>query len=124
MNSLTVEATDCVRVASECSQILSWMRWQRQRSLETIIDSHLAGGYHPESLSKYGEIAEKCLADEGKNRPTMGEVLWHLEYVLQLHEAWLNISSRDASFSSSQALRGVKEEEAEEIHTGAIEQSS
>ncbi|KAK4254745.1 hypothetical protein QN277_010080 [Acacia crassicarpa] len=91
------------------------MRWQRQRSLETIIDPHLAGGYHPESLSKYGEIAEKCLADEGKNRPTMGEVLWHLEYVLQLHEAWLNTSTRDASFSSSQALRGEKEGEPEEI---------
>ncbi|XP_028785323.1 probable receptor-like protein kinase At1g30570 [Neltuma alba] len=91
------------------------MRWQRQRSLETIIDPHLAGGYHPESLSKYGEIAEKCLADEGKNRPTMGEVLWHLEYVLQLHEAWLNTSTREASFSSSQALGGVKEGEPEEI---------
>lgn len=91
------------------------MRWQRQRSLETIIDPRLAGSYCPESLSKYGEIAEKCLADEGKNRPTMGEVLWYLEYVLQLHEAWFNTTSREASFSSSQALRGLKEGEPEEI---------
>ncbi|CAI0545546.1 unnamed protein product [Linum tenue] len=67
------------------------MRWQRQRSLETIIDRRLEGSYSPESMEKYGEIAEKCLADEGKNRPTMGEVLWHLEYVLQLHEAWLQL---------------------------------
>ncbi|KAI4297076.1 hypothetical protein L6164_036984 [Bauhinia variegata] len=80
------------------------MRWQRQRSLETIIDPRLKGNYCPESLSKFGEIAEKCLADEGKNRPTMGEVLWHLEYVLQLHEAWLNTNSREASFSSNQVL--------------------
>lgn len=103
------------------------MRWQRQRSLETIIDPHLAGGYHLESLSKYGEIAEKCLADEGKNRPTMGEVLWHLEYVLQLHEAWLNTRSREVSFSSSQALRGVKEGEPEEIQeplAGVVEENS
>ncbi|KAK7331281.1 hypothetical protein VNO77_25501 [Canavalia gladiata] len=85
------------------------MRWQRQRSLDTIIDPHLRGNICPESLSKFGEIAEKCLADDGKSRPTMGEVLWHLEYVLQLHEAWLNMDSRETSFSSTQALRGPKD---------------
>ncbi|KOM53158.1 hypothetical protein LR48_Vigan09g181700 [Vigna angularis] len=87
------------------------MRWQRQRSLDTIIDPHLRGNYCPESLSKFGEIAEKCLADDGKSRPTMGEVLWHLEYVLQLHEAWLNRDTTETSFSgSNHALRGPKDE--------------
>jgi len=87
------------------------MRWQRQRSLETIIDPHLRGNYCPESLSKFGEIAEKCLADDGKSRPTMGEVLWHLEYVLQLHEAWLNMDTTETSFSdSSHPLRDPKDE--------------
>ncbi|KAJ8758815.1 hypothetical protein K2173_000536 [Erythroxylum novogranatense] len=76
------------------------MKWQRKRSLETIIDPHLRGNYCPESMKKFGEIAEKCLADEGKNRPTMGEVLWHLEYVLQLQEAWLHANAKDKSFSS------------------------
>ncbi|XP_020221175.1 probable receptor-like protein kinase At1g30570 [Cajanus cajan] len=73
------------------------MRWQRQRSLETIIDPRLRGNYCPESLAKFGEIAEKCLADDGKSRPTMGEVLWHLEYVLQLHEAWLKMDTTETS---------------------------
>lgn len=86
------------------------MRWQRQRSLDTIIDARLKGSYCPESLSKFAEIAEKCLADDGKSRPTMGEVLWHLEYVLQLHEAWLNLKSNETSFSSSQALRGIQDD--------------
>ncbi|KAK8581384.1 hypothetical protein V6N12_071611 [Hibiscus sabdariffa] len=89
------------------------MRWQRQRSLETIIDPHLKGKYSPESMEKFGEIAEKCLADEGKNRPTMGEVLWHLEYVLQLHQAWIGANTMDNSFSSSQVLRDLEEREAE-----------
>jgi serine/threonine protein kinase len=90
------------------------MRWQRERSLEKIIDPNLIGNYCPESLSKFGEIAEKCLADDGKSRPTMGEVLWHLEYVLQLHEAWLNKdNSADNSFSSSQALSGPQDGEVE-----------
>ncbi|KAL8508069.1 hypothetical protein ACS0TY_018574 [Phlomoides rotata] len=69
------------------------LRWQRERSLETILDQRLRGGYCPESLIRFGEIAVKCLADEGKSRPTMGEVLWHLEYVLQLQEAWLRSNS-------------------------------
>lgn len=86
------------------------MRWQRQRSLETIIDPNLSGTYCPESLKKYGEIAEKCLADDGKNRPTMGEVLWHLEYVLQLHEAWMRAGVTESSISSSnQALEDPEE---------------
>ena len=89
------------------------MGWQRQRSLETIIDSRLKGNYSPESLKKFGEIAEKCLADEGKNRPTMGEVLWYLEYVLQLQEAWMCTNNAENSFSSSPAL-GVLEEAAVE----------
>ncbi|WRX27161.1 Serine-threonine/tyrosine-protein kinase [Theobroma cacao] len=89
------------------------MRWQRQRSLETIVDPHLRGKYSPESMEKFGEIAEKCLADEGKNRPTMGEVLWHLEYVLQLHQAWIRANTMDNSFSSSQALGDLEEREAE-----------
>lgn len=76
------------------------MRWQRKRSLETILDPRLKGNYSEESLMKFGEIAEKCLADEGKLRPTMGEVLWHLEYVLQLQDAWLRSNDGEDSVST------------------------
>ncbi|GFZ06094.1 hercules receptor kinase 2 [Actinidia rufa] len=89
------------------------MRWQRQRLLETIIDPQLKGKYYPESLKKFGEIAEKCLADEGKSRPTMGEVLWHLEYVLQIHDAWL--LTNDGENSSSQIMGILGERESEEV---------
>ncbi|KAM1484709.1 hypothetical protein TB2_035806 [Malus domestica] len=86
------------------------MKWQRKRSLESIIDRRLEGNYCPEALKKFGEIAEKCLADEGKSRPTMGEVLWHLEYILQLHEAWMRSNAGHNSFTSSQAFGGEAEE--------------
>ncbi|XP_043687947.1 LRR receptor-like serine/threonine-protein kinase RGI5 [Telopea speciosissima] len=78
--------------------LVRWaIRWQRQGLLETIVDRRLEGNYCPESLKKFGEIAEKCLADEGKNRPTMGKVLSDLENVLQLHEAWLRSNAGEES---------------------------
>lgn len=97
------------------------MRWQRQRSLETIIDPQLKGQYSSESLMRFGEITEKCLSDEGKSRPTMGEVLWHLEYVLQLQEAWLQPSSTgDDTSSGGHVLVAVEEREAEEVQEAGI----
>ncbi|KAK8921944.1 putative receptor-like protein kinase [Platanthera zijinensis] len=71
-------------------------RWQRQRSIEIIVDRRLAGDFSLESLKKFGEIAERCLCDEGKNRPSMGEVLWHLEYVQHLHEAYVRCPGEDS----------------------------
>ncbi|KAI4340894.1 hypothetical protein MLD38_025688 [Melastoma candidum] len=62
------------------------MQWQKKGMLSEIIDPHLAGDISASSLKKYGDTAEKCLAEYGMDRPSMGDVLWNLEYALQLHE--------------------------------------
>lgn len=78
--------------------IAEWaMSWQKKGRLEKIIDPHLGGHVNLESLRKFGETAEKCLAEYGVDRPTMGDVLWNLEYVLQLQEASIQTVSSENS---------------------------
>ncbi|KAK7272503.1 hypothetical protein RJT34_29137 [Clitoria ternatea] len=67
--------------------IAEWaMTWQKKGMLDQIMDQNLVGKVNPSSLKKFGETAEKCLADYGVDRPSMGDVLWNLEYALQLQE--------------------------------------
>ncbi|KAE8730959.1 Receptor-like protein kinase ANXUR2 [Hibiscus syriacus] len=59
---------------------------QKKGTLHQIIDPHLKGKINPECLKIYTEVAGKCLLDEGIDRPSIGDVLWNLEFCLQLQE--------------------------------------
>ncbi|KAE8729128.1 Receptor-like protein kinase FERONIA [Hibiscus syriacus] len=59
----------------------------KNRTLEEIIDPHLKGKIDQECLQKFTDTAVKCLSDQGIERPNMGDVLWNLEFALQLQES-------------------------------------
>ncbi|KAL3337236.1 hypothetical protein AABB24_029743 [Solanum stoloniferum] len=81
-------------LSREGVSLAKWvMYWMKKGQLERITDPNLLGKIRPDSLRKFGETAEKCLADSGVDRPSMGEVLWNLEHALHLQEAVMQENS-------------------------------
>ncbi|XWS33551.1 hypothetical protein CRYUN_Cryun22dG0092800 [Craigia yunnanensis] len=64
--------------------------WLEKGQLEKIIDPMLVDTINPNSLRKFAETTEKCLKPSGSERPIMRDVLWDLEYALQLQITPMN----------------------------------
>ncbi|CAL2267602.1 unnamed protein product [Prunus armeniaca] len=62
------------------------MLCKKKGLLEQIVDSSIKNQIDPSSLRKFSETAEKCLQEDANDRPTMGDVLWDLEYAFQLQQ--------------------------------------
>ncbi|KAJ0694539.1 putative protein kinase RLK-Pelle-CrRLK1L-1 family [Helianthus annuus] len=76
------------RVRDEQVNLAEWGKsCHRKGTLEKIIDPNLRGEIAPRCLRKFGEVASSCLHEIGSERPAMEEVVWGLEFALELQEA-------------------------------------
>ncbi|KAF3657491.1 Receptor-like protein kinase FERONIA [Capsicum annuum] len=56
----------------------------RRNTTKEIVDPHIKGQIIQECLKQFVDTAVSCLSDHGTDRPSMGSVLWNLEYCHQL----------------------------------------
>ncbi|TXG73925.1 hypothetical protein EZV62_002504 [Acer yangbiense] len=61
-------------------------------TLDQIVDPLLKGKIAPQCLKKFCEVAISCLDDEGIKRPSMSDVVWELEFALQLQQEFDKLS--------------------------------
>ncbi|KAL2333488.1 hypothetical protein Fmac_014701 [Flemingia macrophylla] len=70
---------------SEQMNLAEWGLLCKSRGvIQGIIDPSVKDQIEQHSLRKFSEIVGKCLQEVGSDRPTMGDVLWDLEYALVL----------------------------------------
>ncbi|CAK9324922.1 unnamed protein product [Citrullus colocynthis] len=68
--------------------LAEWVRQcNRDNTVAEIIDPNIKNKISPECLRKFMEIAVRCIQDDGINRPSMNDVVWGLEFAMQLQEA-------------------------------------
>ncbi|GMI84637.1 ANXUR1 [Hibiscus trionum] len=81
----------------------------KKGTLDDIIDPDIKDKIDPECLQKFSETAVKCLSDQGIDRPSMGDVLWNLEYALQLQETADSTKSRSSSGREQGSVRSTED---------------
>lgn len=71
----------------EQMNLAEWaMKCKYKGLLEDIVDPSIKSQINPNSLRKFSETAEKCLQEDSADRPAMSDVIWDLEYSLQLQQ--------------------------------------
>ncbi|KAJ0794780.1 putative transferase, protein kinase RLK-Pelle-RLCK-VIIa-2 family [Helianthus annuus] len=71
--------------------LVTWVQDSiKEGNLKRIIDSDIRNEISPKCLKEFVRIAERCLHNSPKQRPTMAEVLFGLEYVVALQVKFNN----------------------------------
>ncbi|KAL5553915.1 hypothetical protein UlMin_041316 [Ulmus minor] len=59
-----------------------------ESTLRYAVEPSIHGSYAAQSLKTAVEITLSCLSKEASKRPSIEDVLWHLQYSMQVQEGW------------------------------------
>ncbi|KAI4297490.1 hypothetical protein L6164_037379 [Bauhinia variegata] len=75
-------------VEKQQASLVQWVRKCHENGeIDQTVDPFLKGTITPECLNKYVDMAFNCLLDDGNQRPSMNDVVWGLEFAMQLQES-------------------------------------
>ncbi|GLT43023.1 hypothetical protein SLA2020_169990 [Shorea laevis] len=95
-------------LSKEKASLVHWARsCYLKGKLDQIVDRNLADQIAPMALQKFGEVAERCVRDQGVERPMMSDIVWSLEFTLQLQEAAdKEMNDRNATTTDDELFSG------------------
>ncbi|XP_057964753.1 receptor-like protein kinase FERONIA [Malania oleifera] len=122
----------------EQRSLAEWARLcYRSGTLYHMVDPNLRADIAPECLKKFADIAEGCVHDHGIERPTMCDVVWGLEFALQLqHTSEKNMKGGNEMRRNTDGAPGspvhpgggregtTDDEENDDVFTGSVAQVS
>ncbi|KAI9180179.1 hypothetical protein LWI28_002040 [Acer negundo] len=78
------------KIHKKQGNLAGWARqcYDQNGTFDQIVDPVLKGKIAPQCLKKFCEVAMNCLDDEGIKRPSMSDVVWGLEFALQLQQEY------------------------------------
>ncbi|XP_073050149.1 LOW QUALITY PROTEIN: probable LRR receptor-like serine/threonine-protein kinase At1g14390 [Primulina eburnea] len=84
------------------------LKYQIERSLSEspsklrdLVDPSMCGTFAYESLKTVAQITVNCLCKDPIGRPTVEDVLWHLQYSVQVQEGWTNSGNLSGNISGN-----------------------
>ncbi|CAK7356218.1 unnamed protein product [Dovyalis caffra] len=69
--------------------------------LQAIVDPSTRGTFAYESLRTAAEMTINCLNKESRNRPSIEDVLWNLQYSIQIQDGWTSSGNLGGPHTSS-----------------------
>ncbi|KAL4022965.1 hypothetical protein IC575_016711 [Cucumis melo] len=112
------------------THIAGWVqRCAQNNTIAQIIDPNIKNEISPECLRKFVEIAVSCIQDEGIRRPSMNDVVWSLEFALQLQDASKKNGGEDGvkgvgGECGRDEEREMEKEEEESIFSSSVDRKS
>jgi len=97
---ITGKSTESQRDLESLKAQLSEALAEDPDMLKDMADPTIRGTFAVDSLSKVTEIALNCTATDPSDRPSVDDVLWNLQYSMQVQDGWASSESLSLSVNS------------------------